>query len=464
MGGMARERSLRRIRARARRYAGKILAETLRWTAWRRHLPSAACRLCAAVLPERQLFVRSEGRVRALRLCWRRQAALSLATMALLASMALGVTTLQQQRANNELQGRELRRLTADHETLEQRYGRLRELVTQANYLRSEPEGSVLGRPLRLSLAFGGALAEDGPQVTRVTPPPLDIKVETASRLLAAARTELRAAEGRKQELQQHLSELERRLAQVQALQSDLIDRLATGTDRTIDQLEEALSLTGLDLDGLIDRVIIQGTEADDKPGAGGPFISAMPPGAADDIARAPLAAPEADVARSDEFDAVVSQISLRVARLSALSTLAERLPLAAPVQDYDVRSPFGRRRDPISGRWAQHAGIDLDGDHRTPILSAAPGAVTVAGWNGPYGRMVEIDHGYGLKTRYAHLYRILVKRGERVVKQQPIGIMGSSGRSTGRHLHYEVHFDDRPLDPITFLKAGDHVFKNGQN
>ena len=76
---------------------------------------------------------------------------------------------------------------------------------------------------------------------------------------------------------------------------------------------------------------------------------------------------------------------------------------------------------------------------------------------------MIEIDHGFGLKTRYAHLYRVHIKNGEKVTKQQRIGVVGSSGRSTGRHLHYEVRFDDRTLDPLTFLKAGDHVFKNGQ-
>ncbi len=76
---------------------------------------------------------------------------------------------------------------------------------------------------------------------------------------------------------------------------------------------------------------------------------------------------------------------------------------------------------------------------------------------------MIEIDHGYGLKTRYGHLYRIYVKRGEKVAKRQRIAVIGSSGRSTGRHLHYEVRYDDQLLDPTTFLKAGDHVFKDGQ-
>jgi murein DD-endopeptidase MepM/ murein hydrolase activator NlpD len=136
---------------------------------------------------------------------------------------------------------------------------------------------------------------------------------------------------------------------------------------------------------------------------------------------------------------------------------------LAAPVTPYKLSSRFGKRRDPFTKRWAQHEGVDLSAPRRSPVLATAPGRVSFVGWKGAYGRMIEIDHGYGLKTRYGHLYRTYVKKGDQVIKQERIAVIGSSGRSTGRHLHYEVRFDGQPLDPKTFLKAGDHVFKDGQ-
>jgi murein DD-endopeptidase MepM/ murein hydrolase activator NlpD len=93
-------------------------------------------------------------------------------------------------------------------------------------------------------------------------------------------------------------------------------------------------------------------------------------------------------------------------------------------------------------------------------VWSTAPGTVTFVGRRGPYGRLVEIDHGYGLVTRYGHLRKILVKKGESVGFRHKIGIMGSTGRSTGRHVHYEVLFEGKPQDPAKFMKAGKYVFK----
>ena len=104
--------------------------------------------------------------------------------------------------------------------------------------------------------------------------------------------------------------------------------------------------------------------------------------------------------------------------------------------------------------------GVDLGGVPRSRVYSTSPGVVTFVGNKGPYGRMVEIDHGLGLRTRYGHLRKILVKLKEKVAFRHKIGQMGSSGRSTGSHVHYEVLFDGKPIDPMKFLKAGMYVFK----
>ena len=135
-------------------------------------------------------------------------------------------------------------------------------------------------------------------------------------------------------------------------------------------------------------------------------------------------------------------------------------LPLTAPLESYRVTSGFGDRTDPFNGEPALHEGIDLIGPLRSPVLSTAPGRVVFAGRKGSYGRMVEIDHGLGIRTRYAHLQSIAVKVGDRVEFRQKLGVMGSSGRSSGAHVHYEVLVNGKPKNPMNFLKAGKNVLK----
>lgn len=131
------------------------------------------------------------------------------------------------------------------------------------------------------------------------------------------------------------------------------------------------------------------------------------------------------------------------------------RAKSAAPKGLIRLSSGFGVRTDPIHGGRRAHAGLDIPGGAGTPILASAPGRVAFAGPAGGYGWMVEIDHGGGLATRYAHLSRILVARGEAVSLQQPIALMGSTGRSTGNHLHFEVRLNGRPTDPLGWFGGG---------
>jgi len=152
---------------------------------------------------------------------------------------------------------------------------------------------------------------------------------------------------------------------------------------------------------------------------------------------------------------AAMRDAALDPARLARLEQLIARMPFAAPLVHYDVSSPFGARRDPFNGEGEFHTGIDLEADIGDSVYSTAPGVVDFAGWDGGYGRMIEIDHGNGIRTRYAHLSRILVRPGDRVVTHQRIGLVGTTGRSTGPHLHYEVRIDGRPVNPAKFLAAG---------
>ena len=122
---------------------------------------------------------------------------------------------------------------------------------------------------------------------------------------------------------------------------------------------------------------------------------------------------------------------------------------------DIDMSSPFGMRMDPFVKAPAIHTGVDMRGDTGDPVRATATGTVTTAGVNGGYGKMVEIDHGNGLSTRYGHLSAIDVSVGQSVRIGQTIGKIGSTGRSTGPHLHYETRVDGEAVDPQKYLRAG---------
>jgi len=145
---------------------------------------------------------------------------------------------------------------------------------------------------------------------------------------------------------------------------------------------------------------------------------------------------------------------------VQGLEELLSELPLVPPIDNFRVSSGFGRRRDPLNGEWTHHDGVDMPAPPKTTIRAPAPGKVIFAGERGRYGIMVELDHGNGVITRYGHLYRSLVRKGEYVKYRARIGQVGSSGRSTAPHLHYEIRVDDKPRDPMNFIQAGRYVFK----
>jgi murein DD-endopeptidase MepM/ murein hydrolase activator NlpD len=146
--------------------------------------------------------------------------------------------------------------------------------------------------------------------------------------------------------------------------------------------------------------------------------------------------------------------------KLDSLQDGVIAIPSDKPVQAaVTFSSGFGVRSDPFEHGAGFHPGIDLAGAYGTPIYATADGTVTRAGWNsGGYGNMVELDHGRGISTRYGHMSAVLVHVGDHVTRGEQIGRMGSTGRSTGNHLHYEVRIDGRPVNPIPFMKSTDYV------
>ena len=145
--------------------------------------------------------------------------------------------------------------------------------------------------------------------------------------------------------------------------------------------------------------------------------------------------------------------------KLDNLHENAIAVPADKPVKTASFTSGYGVRSDPFRGSAAMHAGIDLSGPTGTPIYATADGVVTSSGWNsGGYGNLIKIDHGRGIETRYAHLSKVNVREGERVKRGQLIAKMGSTGRSTGSHLHYEVRIDGRAVNPVPFMKSTDYL------
>jgi murein DD-endopeptidase MepM/ murein hydrolase activator NlpD len=235
------------------------------------------------------------------------------------------------------------------------------------------------------------------------------------------------------------VGDLRQQLASLQESQANFVANLAERARGNIDMMEKTVAMTGLDVNKLLEAV--SGDSAE-----GGPFIPAREPASGDEGEQKLLAS--------------VATLGDQVDRWEKLQFILRSLPLTAPIDSYYISSSYGTRLDPFNGARAQHEGVDMVSKLRSEVLATAPGTVTFAGWKGGYGRVVEIDHGLGIVTRYAHLHAINVKVGDVVDYRQEIGKLGSSGRSSGPHVHFEVRYNGRPLDPMAFLKAGRYVFK----
>lgn len=231
--------------------------------------------------------------------------------------------------------------------------------------------------------------------------------------------------------------ELEATVADTKRAQRDVLMRLAETTSDNIGAVERTIELTGLDPEILLTRA------TEPLGGQGGPFVAFDPL-----------------LEGAEPLDENAALLDRKISRLERLREMVRVLPLNAPMDDYRITSEFGKRKDPVNNRLAMHSGIDFVGPYRATVLAPSAGTVVFVGWKGRYGKVVEIDHGYGVRTRFAHLGKIFVKRGQQVDYRDKLGQAGSTGRTTGPHLHYEVLVDGEPIDPMPFLRAGRHVFK----
>ncbi|HEV2083274.1 MAG TPA: peptidoglycan DD-metalloendopeptidase family protein [Brevundimonas sp.] len=226
------------------------------------------------------------------------------------------------------------------------------------------------------------------------------------------------------------------RIVGVRLDQETLIDRAENLARTRAERLRLAFRLAGLN----------PAAYAVGGPGLGGPLVTADDP-------RALAAILDVD----EPFAARILNASTDLSDMRSLTAVSAALPFARPT-DARVTSGFGLRFDPFNARPAYHQGQDFAGPLNTAIVSTAPGIVSFVGVRSGYGNTVEIDHGRGFKTRYAHLNSTAVTVGQRVAVGHRIGAMGTTGRSTGVHLHYEVWMDGRPQNPARFMRAGDHL------
>ncbi|MCC6890813.1 MAG: M23 family metallopeptidase [Hyphomicrobiales bacterium] len=235
---------------------------------------------------------------------------------------------------------------------------------------------------------------------------------------------------------QRHEGSVARTLAQLQAS----LDRVEVRQRESLTATEEMYHAKTRRIRGVLADLGLDPTRinAHDAAGTGGPLVPARLP------------------THADAFEQHLHRVHVARAQLERLTRTLTSVPVRAPILGAaEVSSTFGIRIDPFIRSPAMHTGIDFRGETGDPVRATAVGNVTQAGANGGYGKMVELDHGHGLTTRYAHLSDISVKVGQRVRAGQIIGKVGSTGRSTGPHLHYETRVGGDAVDPKRFLRAG---------
>lgn len=368
------------------------------------------------LFPERHLYVRSGGEMRAYVLTTPKQILGAGAVAA--AALWMGISTAAMMVGAMEMSAsdQEIARTEAKYERwIADRQARLNSAVAQLN-------------------ATNGSIDD------------LALSVERRHAALAMLLSDYRdtpgAAEVLSPEIQQagadpSITDPVRRVELIRASQERLLDSADTFAKGRAERLRMAFRLAGLSPNGYAPR----------SGALGGPLIEARDP-------KALAAVLDVD----EDFAARIQHAATNLSEARALGAAAAKLPLAKPVNGGRQTSGFGVRFDPFTKRPAFHSGLDFGGGFMTPILASGPGIVSFAGVRSGYGKTVEIDHGQGFKTRYAHMQAIAVKPGQRVAVGQRVGGMGSTGRSTGVHLHYEVWVNGRAQNPSRFVKAGEYV------
>ncbi|MEM1019530.1 MAG: peptidoglycan DD-metalloendopeptidase family protein [Pseudomonadota bacterium] len=400
--------------------------------------PSAPVRLRQKIkdlFPHHQIYFRTDGKVRFFTLTTGMQ--LSAVAAVCLFSMWLGKSTFD---------------YFAQSDRLQQSRMALNEMFGQVEALNDDMEGlenKILQRAARIE-ARQDALQEilkDG----LIEPEQLNI-LDLSNDALSGEETPERAQ--KKAALKEAALRLRRSAANIdsnahfssvfETLEKRQVALVAALHDHAEQEKQQILSLLGdlkVNQETILARAHTGGADA--PPNVGGPVVALASLSDDTDLDNDPL------LALAEDWDV------LKNLRGQILS-----VPAIAPLKNYYVSSSYGRRRDPFTRRWAHHSGTDLAAWYGTPVLATSDGTVTYAGYKAGYGRVVEVDHGNGFVTRYGHLRKVVVKKKQAVTMGDKLGETGSTGRSTGPHVHYEIWFDGKTLNPEKFIKASQNVLK----
>nr|WP_206065919.1 M23 family metallopeptidase [Novosphingobium sp. ERN07] len=370
-----------------------------------RETVAAAISQVRAWFPEREFFMRSQGHVRFIRVSSRLQMGVAggIAAAVLVWLGAMGVTLVSQftaAREHAELLEREAAVATAESRVAKYRDGLegvADDLARRQDFIEKAIEGTI------------GEMPKDLPQGTVS-----DSSAETAKTV---------------QKISAVLPEA-KRLAEVEARQLAFIERLTRFADARATQAETAIRRVGLNPAML---------RASAREAQGGPLIRLF-------------------TGADESVDPRFARLGASLERMAALEKGLRRIPSTLPASLEYISSGFGYRSDPFTGGAAFHAGLDFRGPIGAPIYAAAAGTVSFVGVKQGYGNVVEVSHGNGLMTRYAHMSRTGAQVGQKVDAGAVIGQIGNTGRSTGPHLHFEVRINDRPVNPRPFLEANRHV------
>jgi murein DD-endopeptidase MepM/ murein hydrolase activator NlpD len=416
------------------------------------------------LFPEREFHYRANGEVRYFRLSRSRQIFGVMVAMVIVAwsgysvlhfaldsgSVSVGSRSVETAALKQSTMRREQDRLVSEVAVLNRKLGEMSgQLLSYRNQLGGLVRtGRVLVQngglkdkvsgPLRAALAKHAVERLSGKSLAAAKKAAPRLGRETGKDMVPASASVSESAgilKARKGWLTARVTRLNRNLKRIRRDRGRVLGMLDAKASRSIEELEKVILMTGLKPKHMLARL--------NSHGRGGRTVAVM--------------------AKSNPADAYRDQrtrVERRLREWRQMQKIIRHLPLIAPVDHYRSTSPYGKRRDPLRGGWAVHKGQDFAYHMNAPILATAAGKVTFAGWRGGYGWMIEIDHGFGIRTRYAHLKKILVEKGQKVAFRGKIGLLGSSGRSSGPHVHYEIVINGRPHNPAKFITAGKYVFK----
>lgn len=356
--------------------------------------------------PDREFFMRADGQVRFIKISAKLQMRVAAAAVAVVFFwlVALAVMAWGQYRAEADLASfaREKARVATASERLKEYGGNLDKVVDDLEQRQAflEEMARMLPEDMVADRAAEGTVTDSSAEAGAT--------VRKVSALIPEARG----------------------LAEIEARQIAFAERLTRFADARARRAEAAMRKLNLD-----PKFMSRQT----REAMGGPFEA---------------------ISGGEDIDPRFERLGLSLARMAVLERAMDGIPQVVPASVENITSGFGYRRDPFNGHAAMHAGLDFKGAIGSPIFAAAEGRVTFAGWKSGYGQAIEITHGNGMLTRYAHLSRIGVKVGQDVDAGDTIGGLGNTGRSTGPHLHFEVRINDRAVNPRPFLEAAPDVLK----